>query len=204
MPGDNDSARRVRPGDALSASETNAARDRAMREHVAPEMHADGIGTYFTFPPSRPLSYRWGKLDGYVSAGGTQTVSLWQETDGGWSGWDEDSEIDTEDVYCPPTNAGLPEGVFVQIGKVNGRWMIIGPHSITITGYATAAVATTDSTFEIDGVTAAVGPTPVEDTADTITVYNVHSWETDNNGYCEAMWHGENGRWEATQVDCPA
>jgi len=126
MPGDNDSARRVRPRDTLSASETNAALDRAMREHVAPEMHADGIGTYFTFPPSRPLSYyhRWGKLDGNLKVGGTATVSLWQATGGGWHGWDEDSGENIE-AYAPPVQSStIASGAWVRVFRAGSVWVV--------------------------------------------------------------------------------
>lgn len=91
--------------------------------------HAE-VGWQPPEPGPRPLTanmFRWGKLDGALSAGGTQDVSLWQTTGGGWEGWDEDSTQNEEDVYAPPllTSGSLSSGDWVLIGKINGRWCVI-------------------------------------------------------------------------------
>lgn len=71
---------------------------------------------------------RWGKLDGALASGGTQTVSLWQTTGGGWEGWDEDS---TEDwtCYAPPllSSGSIASGKWVLVGIVNGRKVVLLP-----------------------------------------------------------------------------
>jgi len=154
-------------------------------------------GTRYAFPSS---AYRWGKLDDDVAAGETVTVSLWQKTGGGWDGWEEDSEENQTGVSCPPTHAGLPSGCFVQIGKVNGVWVILKPHSLMVTGLLTAALDSEDATMTIDGVTAIIGQPP----SGNLTVYNVHGWDGDDDGRVVAVWNGTSEHWEAIQVDCPA
>jgi len=69
---------------------------------------------------------RWGKLDEDLTAGGTATVSLWQATDGGWDGWDEDSG-DNIEAYAPPllSSGQIDEGKWVLVAYVNGRWVVV-------------------------------------------------------------------------------
>ena len=77
---------------------------------------------------------RWGKLDGILAAGGSQTVKLWQTTGGGWEGWDEYSGQDWEDCYAPPTQAGtIPTNVFVLVRVINGRRIVVGTQKTVIT-----------------------------------------------------------------------
>jgi hypothetical protein len=74
------------------------------------------------------MPMRWGKLDGTLSVGGTQDVSLWQTTGGGWGGWDEDSGEDWT-CYAPPllSSGSIGSGKWVLVGIVNGRKVVLLP-----------------------------------------------------------------------------
>lgn len=148
---------------------------------------------------------RWGKIDAQnVKAGETCTVSLWQKEDGGWQGWDEDSGQNIEDVYCPPTNPGLPRDCLVLIGQINGRWIIHWPQSVVIAGLTVGAVQTTTGVFNVDNVTAIEGSTPISSSTDQIPVNNAYAWAADDNAPCEAVWHPALEAYRARQVKCPA
>lgn len=89
------------------------------------------------------------------------------------------------------------------------KWTIvqIQPPALIIRGLLTADLATTGGTFTIDGLSIMqpVGGMMIDqDPADPITVYNVFSWEGDNNGVCIAAWNEDTGHWEAVNVECPA
>jgi len=76
-----------------------------------------------------------------------------------------------------------------------------------ITGLTTAAVATSDDTFTIDNVAVVKGADPREDTessSETVTVYNTHAWEADDNAKVRAEWNETTEHWEAYQVTCPS
>lgn len=76
-----------------------------------------------------------------------------------------------------------------------------------ITGLTTAAVETSDSTFTIDNVAVVKGADPREDTkssSETVTVYNTHAWEADDNAKVRAEWNETTEHWEAYQVTCPS
>jgi len=75
--------------------------------------------------------------------------------------------------------------------------------ALVIRGQLTGDLATTDSTFEIDGVVVMqpVGGTIAEG---NVTIYNVFNWEGDEDGECMAIWNQDNEHWEAVQVECPA
>ncbi len=87
----------------------------------------DNAGVQFRPSPVGLTPFRWGTLDGSLDAGGTATASLWCSTNGGWEGWDVDSGED-ETVYAPPLMASgsLDAGIWVLIGRINGRWVVIG------------------------------------------------------------------------------
>lgn len=77
---------------------------------------------------SDPMVLRWGKLDAEMAAGATNgTVSLWQKTDGGWDGWDEDSTENWTGVHAPPIlpSGTLDSGNWVLVGEVNGRRVVL-------------------------------------------------------------------------------
>lgn len=99
------------------------------RDETGMGVSADGYGVQFEGPPMVPTTFRWGKLDGSLVPGGTQTVSLWEATGGGWHGWDEDSGLDEEDVYASPlfTSGTIAGGSMVLIADINGRWVVLQP-----------------------------------------------------------------------------
>jgi hypothetical protein len=73
------------------------------------------------------ITLRWGKLSTTLDAGSTADVDLWQETGGGWGGWDEDSGQSWADVYAPPLMASgsIANGKWVLVGMVNGRKVVL-------------------------------------------------------------------------------
>lgn len=111
---------------------------------------------------------RWGKLDAELAAGESGTVSLWQTTDGGWEGWDEDSGANWDDCYLPPTPiATLPTDTLVLVCVVNGRRVILDfqrsqwgklDGSLSVGGSATVSIWAGD---------------PLADTGDNVTA---HDW----------------------------
>ncbi len=77
---------------------------------------------------------RWGKLDENLGPGETKTVSLWQEPGGGWEGWGEDSEVNWENCYAPPLQAGtIPSGTMVLVQVINGRRIVIASQKAAVT-----------------------------------------------------------------------
>jgi hypothetical protein len=79
------------------------------------------------------------------------------------------------------------------------------PKATVISGTASAAVATTDSTFTLTSssckVVQEVGATAP---ADTVTVYNVFGWQIDSGGLVWSMWNQDSNHWEAFQAKCPS
>jgi len=79
-----------------------------------------------------------------------------------------------------------------------------------IRGLLTADLATTDSSFKIDGVTV-LQPCGAElaegdlDGSDEATIYNADfEWESDEDAVCYALWDQANNRFNAFQVKCKA
>ena len=115
----------VREGERPSASRENLIADALRQYDVGVPAIIDDLGIVHAPLLGESLNLRWGKLDGDIDEGGTQTVSLWKASDGGVDGWEEDSGDDWEGVYLPPGMAGLPEGTFVLVGIVHGRRIIL-------------------------------------------------------------------------------
>jgi len=88
---------------------------------------SDPVGCLILPPKTRATTFRWGKLDGALAAGGTATVSLWQGSDGSWGGWAQDSGQNWEEVYAPPmlTSDSIASGSWVLVAKVNGRKVVL-------------------------------------------------------------------------------
>ena len=98
------------------------------RETFGPTVMQDAMGTMILPPkPVVGTKFRWGKLDGTLSAGSYATVSLWQGTDGSWGGWDQDSGENWEECYAPPilTSGSLDSGNWVLVGQINGRKVVL-------------------------------------------------------------------------------
>jgi hypothetical protein len=110
-----------------------------------------------------------------------------------------------KDKFVSPHDQGSRGEAEYRDGEWQIRWLT--PQSLMIHGKLTADLATTDSTFTIDGVTVMNpigGLITDQDPGDDVTVYNIFSWEGDNNGIVVAVWNQDTGRWEAIQVECPA
>ena len=154
--------------------------------------------------PQRASGRRWAKLKANVKTGNPVDVDLWQTTGGGWEGWDEDSDEDQEDVYCPPTIAGLPSGCMVRIEKRDGKWLILNPAILRIKALAKGAVTSANSTFTADNVTMIAGPAMVANAAEEITVTNYFADNIDDHGKVTATWDGANSVWSTDDALCPA
>jgi len=164
-------------------------------------------------------SDKWVELKDALAPGGHATAHP-RDWDG--SAWVTDTtasrEIEVYDeigtcrgrgkgTYSSPHDAGSIARV--RLNTQSSRWEIVDlqPNALLITGLATAAVASTDSTFTIDGVTVmnpSGGLICDTDPAAAITVYNVHSWDADDDARVEAAWNETTDHWEALQVTCPA
>lgn len=119
--------RDAQAGERPEADHINEIRDAAERKGSG----GTGVRDEFGFTP-RPdgeqTPLRWGKLDGTLTAGGTQVVSLWRETGGGWAGWDEDSG-ENWTCYAPflLSSGSIASGKRVLVGIVNGRKVVLLP-----------------------------------------------------------------------------
>lgn len=90
-------------------------------------------------------------------------------------------------------------------------WDIVSAQSwpLMIRGQLTAALATTDATFLIDGVAVmspvgAIAVGHIINGSSQVTVYNVLAHEGDDNGEVIAGWNEATGHWEVIQTECPA
>lgn len=203
MEGQGDRLRFVAEGDVVSAEQQSLVVEMFRRHNSGENVYADGTGVY-SCPIPQTIQQFWGKLKANVTAGNQVDVDLWQKTDGGWEGWDEDSDTDKEDVYCPPTIAGLPSGCMVLIGQVRGRWVIAWPHILRIKALAKGAVTSANGTFTADNVTSIAGPVMVAGAATEITVTNYFADDIDDNGKITATWDGANQIWSTDDALCPA
>jgi hypothetical protein len=153
------------------------------------------------------------ELKDALAPGGNATAYLWES-----DGPNTDIEFEVydalgtcrgraKDAYGSPHNQGSRG--YAAFMPETEHWEVISvqPHALTIRGQATGDVATTDSTFTIDG-TAVMQPTggliTDQDPAGNITIYNVFSWEGDEDGEVQADWNEGTDRWEASQFECPA
>ncbi len=71
----------------------------------------------------------------------------------------------------------------------------------------TGALGTGDGTHSVDTVKPIRGSSPLNDptsTAETLTVYNTHSWDGDNNASCDIRYNITTAHWEFDYVPCTA
>ena len=66
------------------------------------------------------------------------------------------------------------------------------------------AMTSGDTTHTVDNVTPLNGSSPVDLSTDELTVYNIHTWDADDNAICKIEWNETLEQWEIYQVDCPA
>ncbi len=74
-----------------------------------------------------PQKFRWGKLDGTLSSGGTATMSCWRDsTSKLWDGWGEDSGENIT-VYAPPilSSGSLSSGTWVYAERKGSKWVVM-------------------------------------------------------------------------------
>lgn len=98
------------------------------------------------------------------------------------------------------------EDQIVFVERWQGVWYMapaVG-ESNRCTGLLTGALATTDSTFEVDHVEPLCGLSPVAGELDVLTIRNTHEWEGDPSALCRFEWNHSELRWEAYQITCPS
>jgi hypothetical protein len=88
-------------------------------------------------------------------------------------------------------------------------WIMVWlePHALMVKGQLTDDLASTDSTFEIDGfeIMQPTGGLIVDqDPGDDLTIQNTFSCEGDDNGIVIAEWNEAQAHWEAQGIACPA
>ena len=72
------------------------------------------------------------------------------------------------------------------------------------TGYLTGAMSTGTASVTVDDVNTIYGPSLVASSAETVTIYNTHGWEGDNNGFARFEWNRSSSHFEIYAIDCPA
>ncbi len=171
--------------------------------------------------------FRYFELKDDLTPGGTADAYRlqWDETASDWERFDADppnddyDEVEVFDGLGTTRGKGADDdatpdpltGTIVQARRVGDQWHIVAaqPWPLRVRGLLTAALATTDATFKIDGVVilSPIGAIDIKhllDASDELTVSNTHDWEGDDNGNCRAEWNEDSEVWEAYQVDCPA
>jgi hypothetical protein len=81
------------------------------------------------------------------------------------------------------------------------------PGFVMMRGRLVGAMATTDGTKSIDSLVLLQGVDPrtdISSTSETITGYNVHDWEGDDNAWVVVVWNKTEEHWDMLQVTCPA
>lgn len=218
MIGERGGLRFVQPGQRPSAGQHNMIVRMLQAEGRAATVYEDSTGTYVWPLVRSRVGTRQFELKDALTPGGSATAYRrnWNDTSEEWEA-DTDDEFEVydelgiyrgraKDAYSSPHDEG-------SIGwaqkQKSGRWEIthLTPAALMIRGQNTAAVATTDSTFTIDGVAVAHpigGIITDQNPAGNITIYNVHDMEGDNNGEVTAIWNEATDHWEGVQMDCPA
>jgi len=113
-----------------------------------------------------------------------------------------------KDAYASPHNQGS-RGYAVYSGTKPCGWHMrwLQPHALMVKGQLTDDLASTDSTFEIDGfeIMQPTGGLIVDqDPGDDLTIQNTFSCEGDDNGIVIAEWNEAQAHWEAQGIACPA
>lgn len=102
----------------------------------------------------------------------------------------------------------LPEGTLCAVqdtpsypGTGEGHWIILGPEpTLRYGGLLQGALASGDASKTVDNLEPLGGPGGLT----SVTAYNVHGWEGDDNAECRVEWNTTTGHWELYQVTCPA
>lgn len=212
-----------RQGDRPSASKQGQIIDALSTWNMGPGMLVDSTGIMsraVVGPPGIELRHFELKDD---LTPGNSAAAYQQAWDGSAYAADADSqEFDVYDIgglhrgrgrdkYGSPHNTGSC-GTAVQGGE-SGEWEIVWmqPAATLITGLLTGDLATTDTTFQIDGVTIMLpigGIITDQDPAADMTIHNILQneagdyWNSDDNGYVRAVWNEAEEQWDADYVAC--
>lgn len=88
-------------------------------------------------------------------------------------------------------------------GQVSGTQTRMQPDR-RCKGLLKGAMDSTDATATVDNVSPIMGPNPTTSTTSTVTVYNAHDWDADDNAKCRFEYIRSSSRWDLYQVNCPA
>jgi hypothetical protein len=116
-----------------------------------------------------------------------------------------DAEYDIEDVLPPPwmEEGTIASGSWIELKSWGGNWYVFRvPESIydRCTGLLQGALDSGDGSITVDGLAAIRGVTP----GSSVTAYNVHGWDGDDNAPCRIEWNKTTEHWELYQVTCPS
>jgi len=156
------------------------------------------------------------ELTADLTPGGTATAVRLVPDGSDWTDADHEHEVTVRDVLGTTRGKARTEtlqGTRLYACKAHDHadWDVVSAQSwpLRIRGKLTAALATTDATFTIDGVTVmspvgAIAVGHIIDGSGQVTVYNVLAHEGDNNGEVIAGWNEATRHWEVIQTECPA
>ena len=167
-------------------------------EKPTSESHADRIGIAIDLCPQSKI--RSFVVEGWVQA----RVDIKNTSHTRAIIVDDDVEkLETSETgYIPLVAAQSGTGIkwaAIRLGVNSTRPAVIG------LGDANEAVATTDSTFDMDGLVLLNGSwsdTTETGTPTSLTIQNTFSWAIDDNGKVLAQWNYEDEQWEAIQAEC--
>lgn len=72
------------------------------------------------------------------------------------------------------------------------------------TGFLTGAMSTGTASVTVDDVNTIYGPPLVSSSSETLTVFNTHSWEGDNNAFGRFEFNRSTTHFEFYAIDCPS
>jgi len=100
-------------------------------------------------------------------------------------------------------HSGYPGYIVLAAGPSGLALVVRNVNCTRCTGKLYGALVYSAETATVDNVQAICGLTPVDSTADQLTVYNIHDWNADDNADCRFEWNESTGHWELYQITCP-
>ncbi len=144
-----------------------------------------------------------------VDPGSTETFQFGKGLPG-----EEVPDTTREIQVCNSTNGVISDGTkciisWLMMPESKGSaWHVAKAYDFDrLKGTLVGALAPGDATKTMDGISIGKGADPrtnPTDASETITVHNVHGFESDDNALCRVEWMESEQRWEIYQVTCPA
>ncbi len=72
------------------------------------------------------------------------------------------------------------------------------------TGFLTGAMSTGTSSITVNDVNTIFGPPLVASSSESLTIFNTHGWEGDNNAFGRFEFNRSTTHFEFYAIDCPA